>query len=123
MRQIPLFKNTTPLFHGGQLARGKRKTRRPLSTKRPLHLVLKAKEHQLFAHKVFLEGLARRLAASSRAKIYGLAVNHDHIHLVLRFPHVSSYRAFVRAFTGLISRRIKAGLWLLTPFTRVLSWG
>jgi REP element-mobilizing transposase RayT len=122
MRQIPLFKNS-PLFHGGEINQGKRKMRRPLCSKRPLHCVLKARNRNLYAHRAWIEAKARALAHKFQLKVYSLAVNFDHVHLVLKFPSRREYAAFVRSFTGLLARKVGAGLWMLSPFSRVLAWG
>lgn len=123
MRQIPLFKNETSLTHGGEFRRGKRKTRRPLSSKRPLHCVLKSKLNVLFANKEWIERNARRLSDKFCITAYAIAVNHDHIHLVLRIPGRREYKAFLRSLTSLLARKFGKGLFSLLPFTRVAAWG
>jgi REP element-mobilizing transposase RayT len=122
MKQQSFF-SSAPLFHGGEINRGKRKTRRPLCSKRPLHGVLKAKNHNLYTHKSWIESKARALAQKLHLEVYGLAVNFDHVHLVLKLPNRRAYAAFIRALTGLLARKIGVGLWKLLPFTRVLAWG
>jgi uncharacterized protein YwbE len=54
MQQLSLFKTKPQLFHGGALT-GRRKTRRPLCAKRPIHIVLKSRKRNLFSQKIFLE--------------------------------------------------------------------
>lgn len=122
MRQLSLI-TPSPLFHGGELAHGKRKSRRPLCTKRAVHLILKSRSANLYAKRIKIEQEARRLCAKFKIKAYSLAVNRDHIHFVLKFPGRESYKAFLRAFTGLLARQLGKGLWVLLPFTRVLAWG
>lgn len=122
MRQTSLFK-VPELKHGGELARGKRKNRRPLCPKRPLHLVLKARSSNLYNNSSWIEKDARRLALKFHLTVYSLAVNFDHIHFALRIPGRRQYAAFLRSFTGLLARKLGAGLWKLLPFTRVLAWG
>jgi REP element-mobilizing transposase RayT len=122
MKQQSFFPKP-PLFHGGELGQGKRKTRRPLCSKRPVHIVLKAKSQNLYANKAWIESKTRCLAERFHVKIYSLAVNFDHVHLVLKLPNRRAYAAFMRALTGLLARKIGTGLWKLLPFTRVLAWG
>ncbi len=121
MRQTSLFP-TPPKFHGGQLARGKRKTRRPLSTKSPLHLVLKSKQN-LFRHRALIEAQVKCQSENAKVRLYDLAVAVDHVHLALLIPGRREYRAFVRALTGILARKLGAKLWALLPFTRLANWG
>lgn len=122
LRQSSLFP-LPPLFHGGELARGRRKCRRPFSAKRPLHLVLKARGPILRLHHQQIQRETRTWAKRFELKLYGLAVNHDHIHLVFRAPSKRSWNAFVRALTGALASRISPKIWALSPFSRVLQWG
>ena len=122
MRQISLFPPQLPV-HGGDLNQGRRKTRRPLAQKRPLHLVLKAKKRVLFANRQKVEALARRQAEKAGLKINDIAIPADHVHLILTFPSRKAYVGFVRALTGLLARYWGKGFWLCLPFTRVLTWG
>lgn len=64
-----------------------------------------------------------RFAGKFRVKAYGVAVNHDHVHFVLKVPGRAEYIAFLRALTGAIARKFGKGLWSLLPFTRVVAWG
>ena len=122
MRQSQFKFAQTPLFHGGEIARGRRKNARPLSSKRPLHLVLKAarpiRAHQsLFRNKLF------QLGEKFQIRIYSSAVAADHVHLVLKISGRRQYAAFIRSYTSYLARTLGKGLWKLLPFTRVASWG
>lgn len=122
MRQLSFIKSPPPI-HGGELGLGKRKMMRPLSTKRPLHLVLKARSRVLYKHKVHIEREIRRLGDKFQLRVYGVAVNFDHLHLMLKIPHRRNYVLFIRALTGVLARKLGKGLWKLLPFSRVLTWG
>lgn len=122
MQQLSLLKSP-PLFHGGSLSRGKRKTLRPLSSKHPIHLVLKAKKSLLYKNKLLLVKEIRSLEKRFSLKLYGLAVNHDHLHLVLKIKNRKNYVAFIRSFTSFVAKRLGKGIWALLPFTRVAGWG
>ena len=66
---------------GGALLEGKRKTMRPLSTKHPLHLVLKSAHQNLFnPGNINLENLIKSQAKKFGIKIYDFALSWDHIH-------------------------------------------
>lgn len=124
MKQQNLFSgDQTLLFHGGELALQKRKALRPLDSKRALGLTLKAGRHDLLAREGWIENEARKWAGRFHLKAYEVAVNHDHIHLVLRLPSRRCYHAFIRAFTAALTRVFGKGLWLLLPFSRIVAWG
>jgi hypothetical protein len=123
MAQLSFFPKE-PDFHGGGLARkGRRKKARPLNEKRPLHLVLKAKYKIFYPLREKLYAEIREKAKHFGLTAYGLAVNLDHLHFILRIPSRRLYRAFIRAFAGVVARRYGAKLWKLLPFTRVMHWG
>jgi hypothetical protein len=122
MQQLSLLP-AQPTFHGGALSVRKRKTRRPISTKRALHLVLKATRPVLYGQKFYIEKEVLRLTRRFKLKCYGLAVNHDHIHLNIKVQDRRIYVAFIRSFAGLVAKKIGPELWSLLPFTRVLAWG
>lgn len=121
MRQYSLFK-PTPKFHGGTHARGKRKTLRPLATRKPLHLVLKSSRN-LYRHRSLIEFQVFKQSELAQIRLFHKAVAADHVHLVLRIPSRNAYKAFVRALTGILARALGKKLWALLPFTRVANWG
>jgi REP element-mobilizing transposase RayT len=121
MKQTSFFQNTPPV-HGGELALQKRKNRRPLARKRPIHLILKAKK-AFQEHSALIHQETKRLAAKFGIKIYDTALANDHFHLVLTIPSRKDYVAFIRALTGLLARKLGKGLCLLLPFSRVSNWG
>jgi len=116
---------------GGSLLKGKRKTARPLSTKHPIHLVLKSTHARPFpptSRK--LEKIFRAQASHYGIKIYDLALNWSHIHALITIPSRQAYLAFIRTLTAAIVRALAnltgqslKGLFDLRPFTRILSWG
>jgi hypothetical protein len=111
-----------PLFYGGEIAPGRRKTMRPLATNRPLHLVLKA-GISLGRHEALVTRKVKRLVERFSCRVYDCAVAPDHVHLALLIPGRREYRAFIRSLSGLLARKIQKGLFVLLPFTRVVSWG
>jgi len=121
MRQSSFFPKQ-PLFYGGELSKGKRKTARPLAIKRPLHLILKAKRN-LYIDKVFIESEVRCQAKKFGLRVYDLAIAFDHIHILTKIPGRREYKAFIRVLTAILVRELGWGLWLLLPFTRIVSWG
>ena len=124
MKQMTLFKNEQPTFHGGQINHGRRKARRPLATKRPLHLVLKChKDLSLFSKFDEVKYLINKYSFKFHIKIYSLSVQQDHIHFLIKIENRESYKKFSRSLTGVLARKFGKGIWNLSPFTRVVSWG
>jgi REP element-mobilizing transposase RayT len=129
MKQLSLFKNEGSDFGGNLTTKGKRKVRRPLSLRRPMHLVLKstkAKGTLAFSPTdQKLRRLIHKMATRFGVRIYSQAQNWSHIHLVLRIPSRNSYCAFVRALAGSLvkTRRAGKGFFDLLPFTKLCSWG
>lgn len=124
MQQLKLFKEKQKVVHGGSLVQGKRISKRPLSTKRPIHLVLKAKpEFDLRCNKDIIKYLSEKYADHNRIQVYSMSVQKDHVHYCLRISCEKSYRGFVRSLTGMISRKLGKGIWKYRPYTRVGSWG
>lgn len=128
------------LSYGGEL-RKKKKGRgfRPLSTKDPLHLVLKAAQNRLRnkslrspqSFKLLIE-IINKFAKHFAVKIVQLSVQNDHIHLLIRTSRRKHYQHFFRVVAGQIAQRFeKTGLlarvtdtpilWKYRPFSRVVK--
>ncbi|MEK6774888.1 MAG: hypothetical protein AABY64_13170 [Bdellovibrionota bacterium] len=128
------FFTNLPKECGGTQAVNKRKSQRTLSTKSPIHLVLrsdKAKGVCSFVnHQIVLNKLITRLAKKHRIKIYAHAINWNHIHFVIRVFHRRNYNCWIRDLTGqivqYISLKTKTHLsefFTVRPYTRLVSWG
>ncbi|MBC7370755.1 MAG: hypothetical protein H7326_04270 [Bdellovibrionaceae bacterium] len=125
------FLNNFRHSFGGSLLEGKRKSARTLSTKRPIHLILKTSHSRFFnpgnrALVAFIQAWASRF----KIKVLRTSLNWTHIHMIILIPSRSAYNAFIRAVTAAIVQKIcKAkgpsfkGIFDLRPFTRILSWG
>ncbi|MGZ6265046.1 MAG: transposase [Bdellovibrionota bacterium] len=123
MRQGNLFPGKFVVHHGGELARGRRKTLRPLSKKRPIHFVLKSQRRIYETRQVVVAELQRQ-AEKFQIRIYDFAVASDHLHFVARVPSRTHYVKFIRALCGLLARKLGGRkLWALPPFSRVANWG
>lgn len=131
MKQLKMkfAKNYKKQF-GGELLIGKRKTQRPLSTKKPIHLVLRSDTVKLFTpYNSSLEKLIYRTAGRFQIRVYDLALNWNHIHAVIMIKDRNDYVRFIRALTSLVSMKIKSKVkelktvFSLRPFTRILDWG
>jgi REP element-mobilizing transposase RayT len=131
MKQTSMsFLNNYRKEFGAALLVGRRKERRPLSTKHPIHLVLRSELSGIFnPGNRSLENLIRSKAKKFGIKVYDLALNWSHIHVVIRIRNRESDNAFIRALTGTIARKIQISqgqvrkIFALRPFTRILNWG
>ena len=115
---------------GGSLLIGKRKSKRPLSTKHPIHLILKSSHKGLFnPTNISLDQLIRSQAKKFGIRLYDLAINWSHIHMLIKIQNREGYNKFIRSLTALISMKIQKirpelkDIFTLRPFTRIVSWG
>jgi len=116
---------------GGSLLEGKRKTTRPLSTKEPIHLVLKSTANRVFfPGDRRIENLIRNHAAKYKIKLYRVSLNWTHVHAIIQIPDRKAYNSFIRTVTAELVRLISkikkidlTGLFDLRPFTKIISWG
>lgn len=115
---------------GGALLIGKRKGKRPISTKHPLHLVLKSTHKNLFnPGNLSLEKLIRSQAEKFGVRLYDLALNWSHIHCLVQVKNREDYIKFIRSLTSVLVTKIRKSkrqlkeIFTLRPFTRILSWG
>jgi REP element-mobilizing transposase RayT len=145
-KQLNLFKADLRFF-GGALLKGKRKALRPLSSKDPIHVVLKsqfASEKTSFLkhhNKRPIESIVRTMAIRFHIKVYSIAIQSNHIHIIIKIPHRIQYKAFIKAASSKIALHVMQAksfkeflergdgpkfsktFWEFRPFTRVLHWG
>ncbi len=117
MRQIHLQKSSSKhrFSHGGSLRNSREGRReRPLSTREPVHLVLKANREAIaggfrtvrryrLAHQI-LARYSRRFFI----KIEQVSFQFDHIHIIARISRRSNFQNFLRVFAGQVSQRFTA---------------
>lgn len=123
---------------GGTLIKGNPREARPISVKRPMHLVMRSslavKSHS-FLHRTRvrqIEALCHRLGRELGVKVYQYANSGNHLHLIVLPRSRVAFHAYLRALTGLIAR-ITMGVergkcldkkfWDARPYTRVITWG
>ncbi len=125
----------TKLTHGGEVSKGKRKTRRPLDTKKPLHLVMrssKAKGQLSFLssrNKILVERIIQKQSAKFGVRVAAFANVGNHLHLLVRFSKRRGLQAFLISITALIARAITKArkgnifgkFWDALAFSRVLT--
>jgi len=125
-------------FFGGARSSGKRKVRRPIATKRAMHLVLKSSQAvgtQSFLskqHSTFVADLVQRLSRDWGVRIFQFSNNGNHLHLLIQARDRKGFQGFVRTLSALVARRVtgarkgcklKRGFWDGLPFTRIVAWG
>ncbi|MGE4132962.1 MAG: hypothetical protein AB7F86_15075 [Bdellovibrionales bacterium] len=98
--------------------KSKRKSARPLSTKYPIHIILKSTRHSLRQNERVLLAEWFRLAKKLGIKTYDAVVASNHLHAVIRIHSRRCYRKFISGFTGLVSRRLQIK-WKTSPATRI----
>ena len=134
-------------FGGSLLKNSHAKSKRPLDSKQPTHLVLRSS--QATGKKSFLysgrevQSIILRHARKQGVRIKQIANGGNHLHLIVQTPRQRAlYAAFVRGLTGELARFVtgarkgaarirdrianskKARFWDQKPFTRILSsWG
>ncbi len=133
VKQLTLatFEKLPARAFGGALTSRNAREQRPISSKRPMHLVLRSslakRELSLIRRARTIEAMVRRLAASKDVRIYRFANAGNHLHLIVLSRDRRAYRAFIRAITGLIPRllgwRRPGRFWDRLPFTLIIEWG
>ena len=118
-----LYFKSLPSF-GGELNLNKRKSRRPLDPKKPLHIILRVRDHKpVFLHQdPIINKIIEKWAVRFAIKIYESSVNANHLHLVIGFKHRNLYQYFVSALSGQMAQILKIK-WEYRPFTRIIEWG
>jgi len=123
-KQLALFETKITTAFGGSLNQGKRKQARPLDSKRPVHLILKAgREDLLLAHRNQVTVTISKNAGKLGVRICSMAVNADHLHLLIEFPNRELDSRWIRGVTGVLARKVPGLKWKLLPYTEVINWG
>jgi REP element-mobilizing transposase RayT len=113
-KQLELFPKELRFF-GGRFLHEKRKGRRPLSTREPIHLVMRsswAKGAHSFTqprNKKAIESLIHTLAQKYGVRVYRKAIEGNHLHFILRIHNRETYKSFVRVLSGKIASHIMKG--------------
>lgn len=123
--------------HGGVSSVGKRKLRRPLATKKWMHLILKSdKAFGPFSmlrakNNAFVSKLVVKKARQFRIELKDLVNMGNHIHFQIRVSRREDFQNFLRSICALIARFVtgaKKGkafekFWQALAFTRIVETG
>ncbi len=149
MKQLELLSpSKAKKEHGGSLAIGKRKTHRPLSIKKPVHLVLKSPlatgKRSLMRHRPLIEKVIARSKKRFGIRVYEFAIVSNHIHLLVKGYTRIDLQNFFRTVAGHIAQEIlrrcplneneiqqtggapktkENKFWQSRIYSRVVSWG
>lgn len=151
MKQLNLIHEiNTRKEHGGTLLVGKRRKQRPLSLKKPLHLVLKSDfaygSRSLLRHRPLIEKVINKAKKRFAIRVYELAVVSNHIHILVKGQSRRELQNFFRVVAGHIaqellrripvlpSERVKRGgaseirekenkFWQTRIYSRIVGWG
>ena len=126
------------LIHGGESRAGKRKVRRPIALKRPMHFVFKSSQlassssFLLKRNREFISNLLKKEARLSGIRIYHQSINSNHIHLATYGKSRFGYQRFLRVVSSKIAQFITRAqktkplsekFWDNVPFSRIVEWG
>ncbi len=117
--------------HGGKAAIGKRKTKRLIAVKKPMHLTLHSR-FQFGRNRVGILKILKEESQKFKVRLFEVSINSNHIHLGTLSMTREGFKRFLRSIAGKIaqcvtgSRKGKALLerfWDYPPFTRFIEWG
>lgn len=136
MRQLALLPKPS-LEHGSTLRTGKRKTARPIDTKRAMHLVMRASRARgqwsmlREEHKGRIERLVRLTSSCHGVRVYRFSNVGNHLHLLVRARTRDGFQNFLRVVTAQTAALVtgarkgnpKGKFWDALAYSRVVSWG
>jgi len=129
------FWNAPDKSHGGSHARGKRKTARPIATKRTMLLTLKSSrargEWSLHRFEKAIEERVNALAKRFRVRVYRSVNVGNHLHLALRASSRREFQNFLRVLTQAIAFLVTGArkgnpigkFWDALACSRIVEWG
>ena len=121
--------------HGGAVRRHRRKLERPVSVRRPMHVVLTSHRARgplsLREHDRAVRDALRAMAHRFGIRIYDFANVGTHLHLLIRARRRESFQGFLRSFAGIVARRVTGArrgrpsgrFFSGIAWSRVVAWG
>lgn len=132
------FSPKSPSSFGGSHSIGVRKTARPVSTKKAMHIVLRSEMAHgrysllLPANARLFHRLMLRYSKKFEVRVYHFAVVGNHAHLLVKAKTRLGFQHFLRVFPGQFAQRLtqaargtplKRRFWNLVAFSRIVPWG
>jgi REP element-mobilizing transposase RayT len=124
-----LFDKPKDVF-GGSLLTSNPKGKRPLHSKLPILLTLRAEKSCLRKLGAFhrVNHLVYATAKRHGIRIYAYANVGNHLHLLIKIPHVKRWAAFIRELTGQVAQAMLGKIdlpkdlrfWKFRPHTRIV---
>ena len=123
--------------HGGTSSKGKRKLRRPLATKKWIHLIMKSDKafgqlSMLNAkNSKFIDKVVVEKARKFKVELKDFVNMGNHIHFEIRARRREDFQNFLRSISSLIARFVTGArkgkafgrFWQALAFTRVIQTG
>ncbi len=111
MQQTSFFKpNRFSKLHGGEPSIGRRRARRPLTTKSAIHVTLRSDFAHggrcLMKHNKLIYKILHKASKRFRISIYERAICGNHIHLLVRGKRRIDLQNFFRVVAGHIAQQI-----------------
>jgi REP element-mobilizing transposase RayT len=133
---VILDKKSAKHFGGAHLKNSNPKEKRPISTKKAMHLVVRSSMAKgplsLLRNNSKVSAIVHKQAKLCGVKLYRFANAGNHLHMIILPSSRIAFKRFVRSITGLIARLILKAekgsaksiqFWDKRPFTRILEWG
>lgn len=122
-------------IYGGCDSRGHRKLERPLSTRKPMHLLLKSDKAKgtlslrAAKNRIYIRELLKEKAQKFGVRIHEQINMGNHLHLKLSITSRELFQKFLKAITAMIARFVTGArkgkrfgrFWQGLAFTRVLQ--
>ena len=117
---------------GGSLSKNKRKSKRPLNVKRPIHIVFRSTKaihkFSLFHpnNKANINALVYDLSLKYKIRIYNFVNSGNHLHLLIHSKDKLNLQNYFRELASKIALFIYSGkgkFWTSIVYTKLLSWG
>jgi len=123
--------------HGGDFRRGRRKLERPVSVRRPMHVVLRSERARggwsMRKHQTTIREALRACVLRSGVRVYEFANVGSHLHLLVRARRRDAFQRFLRTFAGIVARIVTGArrgrplrggpFWSRLAWSRVVAWG
>jgi REP element-mobilizing transposase RayT len=107
-KQFSLPLENTRTEHGGSLSSGKRKTSRPIATKRPLHIVMRSSKacgklsFLNFQNSSAISQIIKRTTAKFHIRLFRFSNSGNHLHLLIQGSRRKDIQNFLRTAAALI---------------------